>query len=91
MKLTGENCKCAACGERFESTGTFEKHRIGAYTLAQPSRPCLSVQEMLDKGMRRNSRGAWVVANLSDAGQFRIPDRSIALRKAFDGRRIGGG
>lgn len=36
LKLTGNRCKCTACGEYFNSVAAFEKHRTGAY----PNRVC---------------------------------------------------
>lgn len=56
MKLTGARCQCAACLEYFNSTGMFDRHRIGGYA----SRRCLSADELMAKGYLKNSAGFWI-------------------------------
>lgn len=58
MKLTGSRCKCAGCGEHFNSVSIFDKHRAGSYSLLE--RRCLSAAEMLAKGYTRNNAGFWI-------------------------------
>jgi hypothetical protein len=63
VKLTGDRCRCSGppyggCGEYFNSTKAFDRHRTGAYALAQ--RRCLSPDEMRAKGMAKNAAGFWV-------------------------------
>jgi len=61
MKLAGDRCQCAGhpyrgCGEYFNSTRAFDKHRTGEYS----SRRCLSQAEMRAIGMAQNAAGFWV-------------------------------
>ena len=58
MKLTGSRCQCPACGEYFNSTWIFDRHRIGAY----PQRRCMTVDEMRSKGYVTNAGGFWISA-----------------------------
>lgn len=62
-RLTGSRCQCAACGQLFNSTSTFYRHRVGDY--AKPGelkgyRRCLFVPELLAKGWSRNEAGFWI-------------------------------
>jgi hypothetical protein len=54
--LRGDRCRCTACGEFFNSTSAFDKHRSGSYV----SRRCLTADEMLSIGMERPEHGFWV-------------------------------
>lgn len=58
MKLTGRRCQCPACGEYFNSSAGFDKHRIGPFS----DRDCLSKGEMRGIGMSKNSAGFWISA-----------------------------
>jgi hypothetical protein len=60
MKLTGSRCQCAACGEYFNSTGMFDRHRTGAYSDFGAHRRCLTASEMLAKGYLKNAAGFWI-------------------------------
>ena len=57
-RLTGDTNQCPSCGEFFNSSFAFGKHLIGE--VATPARRCLTVQEMLDKGMAKKENGFWV-------------------------------
>jgi hypothetical protein len=57
--LSGDHCQCRSCLLYFNSTSAFDKHRVGEYAT---SRRCLSVTEMLAKGMAQNATGWWVTA-----------------------------
>jgi hypothetical protein len=57
MKLSGDRNQCPGCGEFFNSTFAFDKHRTGAFG---KDRRCLTVAEMQDKGMDRNAAGFWI-------------------------------
>lgn len=62
-KLGGDHCQCAGapyagCGEFFNSTRAFDKHRVDA----GQARRCLSAFEMQAKGMSLNARGFWVTS-----------------------------
>jgi hypothetical protein len=65
--LRGDHCTCSACHELFNSTAAFDKHRFGEYG---NGRRCLTVEEMLAKGMSRNSGGWWVTAALKMAPAY---------------------
>ncbi len=58
MKLTGNRCQCAECGEYFNSVAAFDKHRVGN----MDNRWCLPVEEMEAQGMGKNKAGYWVTA-----------------------------
>jgi len=45
-----------ACSLYFNSTSAFDRHRIGP----MHGRRCLTVDEMLAKGMERNAAGFWM-------------------------------
>lgn len=64
MKLTGNRCRCQGCGEFFNSSCVFDRHRAGPFgTLRHPgSRRCLSVAEMGAKGWLRSRAGFWITA-----------------------------
>lgn len=60
---------CCACGQDFNSTGLFDRHRIGkhAYDFAEglelgldDGRRCLDPGEMREAGWRLNRRGRWI-------------------------------
>jgi len=55
MILRGDRCRCSGCGEYFNSTYMFDKHRRGDY----PARRCLTPTEMTAKGYVI-SGGFWV-------------------------------
>lgn len=57
-KLTGSRCKCTVCGGYFNSTGAFDKHRVGEYQ--HNGRRCWSEAEMEAKGMSKNETGFWI-------------------------------
>ena len=56
MKLSGDRCQCTACGEYFNSTGMFDRHRVDKY----PNRRCLTTDEMSLKGYTTNRAGFWI-------------------------------
>ena len=49
-------CKCAACGEYFNSVYAFELHRRGDYS----DRKCLNPEQMVNKGMAISEAGFWI-------------------------------
>jgi hypothetical protein len=55
MKLRGDHCQCAGCGEYFARTSTFDAHRIGVF----PNRRCRSAAEMTLKGWSKDGQGFW--------------------------------
>ena len=60
MKLTGARCRCPKCGEHFNSTGMFDRHRIGSFANHAADRRCLTPDEMRAKGYLTNSAGYWI-------------------------------
>ncbi|HVN45988.1 MAG TPA: hypothetical protein VMT66_12230 [Steroidobacteraceae bacterium] len=58
--LTGNRCRCAACGEHFNSSSMFDLHRVGDWKDSGANRRCLSVPEMIAKGYLRNAAGFWI-------------------------------
>ena len=63
LRLTGSRCQCPACGEYFNSTSTFDRHRVGDF--AKPgqlmgTRRCLFVSDLVAKGWGRNAAGFWI-------------------------------
>jgi hypothetical protein len=60
--LVGNRCQCPSCGDWFNSTSTFDRHRIGPFETAQSAgaRRCLTVAEMIDRGWSRNEAGFWI-------------------------------
>jgi hypothetical protein len=59
--LRGDHCQCPTCGESFNSTSAFDKHRVGPYTHDLTTRRCLSPAEMRVAGMATNAAGWWIV------------------------------
>lgn len=57
--LTGKRCECAACGERFNSVSTFDRHRSGQLDHGEPRR-CATPAELAARGWSRNGRGFWI-------------------------------
>jgi hypothetical protein len=56
---------CGACSQDFAGVRDFDSHRVGVHTyLATIDRPkgrrCLSANEMLKDGWKKNTLGRWV-------------------------------
>lgn len=69
MRLSGDRNQCQGCGEYFNSSAAFDKHRIGSFgapmgdgTYMMHSRRCRSVDEMEAAGMAKNNAGFWITA-----------------------------
>lgn len=60
MTLRGDRNQCCGCGEYFNSTVAFEKHRTGDFDSSTNPRRCLTQPEMYAKGMAVNRDGFWV-------------------------------
>lgn len=54
--LRGDRNQCPSCGEHFNSTHAFEKHRHGDFGV---DRRCMTVDEMREKGMHFAADGFW--------------------------------
>lgn len=59
MKISGDRNQCRGCGEYFNSTAAFDKHRTGDFGI---DRRCRMPDEMREKGMDKNAAGFWVTA-----------------------------
>lgn len=62
-KLTGNRCRCAACGDLFNSTSAFDRHRAGTFAPLGTwphARRCLTAEELQAKGWSRNGAGFWI-------------------------------
>lgn len=55
--LRGDRNQCPGCGEYFNSSGAFDKHRIGKFGA---DRRCRTTEEMEAAGMVKRSDGFWV-------------------------------
>jgi len=77
LPFYSDRCKCSVCGEYFNSTYAFTKHRTGTY---QPSnRRCLSVAEMRAAGWSVNATGYWRT-EAYDVGDAIDADPPLPLR-----------
>ena len=76
--LRGDRCLCRTCGEYFNSTFAFDKHRVGKHDLAAShfGRRCLTEAEMTARGMARNQRGFWI-SSASPAYVRRSDDQAV--------------
>jgi hypothetical protein len=70
MRLAGSRCQCTACNQYFNSTGTFDEHRIGPYSNLR----CLTTEQMTAKGWLVNEDGFWIRSQMSSEAK--------AIRKA---------
>lgn len=57
MRLSGDRNQCPTCGEHFNSSSAFDKHRTGRFGT---DRRCRTVAEMLAAGMAKNTAGFWI-------------------------------
>lgn len=80
-KLTGDRCRCTACGELFNSTFAFDKHRIALQRLRAGARHpvpatyqrtgtdlrCFDTAAMAEMGFSKNSSGFWITRSRLNA------------------------
>lgn len=57
LRLTGNRCECPSCSGYFNSVKAFDRHRVGNYP---SSRRCLTLTEMVNRGMTVNPAGFWI-------------------------------
>lgn len=57
LKVGASRNQCRGCKEFFNSQSAFDKHRTGDFG---KDRRCMTMDEMISKGMARNSAGYWV-------------------------------
>lgn len=69
--LRGDRNQCPTCGELFNSTYAFDKHRTGPWGIEDPDRKgfylpakrrCMTIDEMKNIGMVVASSGFWISA-----------------------------
>ena len=63
-RLEGEHNQCPGCGEYFNSNKAFDKHRIGDFGV---DRRCVTVEEMLAKGMSLSKTNWWITEAMVDS------------------------
>jgi hypothetical protein len=59
MRLTGNRCQCTGCGEYFNSTSTFDRHRTDSYERGERRR-CRTPDELILRGWSKNPAGFWI-------------------------------
>jgi hypothetical protein len=74
--LRGDHCLCRACSEYFNSTGMFDRHRVGRYSPME--RRCLSPLEMRAKGYLQNDSGFWIRSKRPEAAGTEPVGEAIA-------------
>lgn len=67
VRLTGSRCRCASCGEHFNSISVFDRHRVGEWQNRGARRRCLTVAQMQAREWSRNAGGFWVERCLVNA------------------------
>lgn len=60
LRMTGNRCRCTACGEAFNSSSVFDRHRVGGWQGRGADRRCLSPSEMRARGWTINAHGYWI-------------------------------
>lgn len=63
-RLTGDRNQCPGCGELFNSTFAFDKHRVGKYQ--NNGRSCLSAEGMSAIGMFKREDGFWIGSKMPE-------------------------
>ena len=64
--LSNSRCVCRTCGQFFNSTSMFDKHRYGEH--GWNTRKCRTEAELLEKGYAVNKDGFWVRAQMPTLG-----------------------
>lgn len=59
MKLRGDRNQCPTCGDFFNSTAAFDKHRVPVTPKVPLPRKCLSAAQMTALGMVLRADGFW--------------------------------
>jgi hypothetical protein len=91
LGLRRDRCLCRTCGELFNSTAAFDAHRTGRYDIHVPryGRRCLADDEMLAKGMARNSKGFWLTPRKQPRKAHGTPAYPPSEPTSTGGRYIG--
>ncbi|MGF6903926.1 hypothetical protein [Paraburkholderia sp. GAS348] len=61
MKLSGDRNRCGGCGEYFNSSYSFDRHRTGDFG---KDRRCMTAEEMTARGMVKNKDEFWITATM---------------------------
>ncbi len=64
--LRGDRNQCGSCGELFNSTFSFDKHRTGEFG---KDRRCKTKEEMIAAGMDKNTAGFWISSHYQRQGE----------------------
>src|SRR5260370_3832476 len=72
VRLSGDRNECPGCGQLFNSSAAFDKHRTGTFTPA--ARRCVTNPEMIAKGMARNASGFWVGTPMPAGREYAAQD-----------------
>lgn len=85
-RLTGSRCMCRGCGEYFNSTTVFDRHRVGPFApINRPNtRRCLTAAEMTAKGWLLNGAGFWITAKRPAATVTARAGAAISLTRSPD-------
>jgi uncharacterized C2H2 Zn-finger protein len=67
VRLTGDRNECPGCGELFNSTSAFDRHRLGKHGIKEgpERRRCMSIEEIVARGMSKNAAGFWITEPFS--------------------------
>jgi hypothetical protein len=74
LKVTHSRCKCPGCHRFFNSTAAFDKHRIGMHG---KDRRCMTAEEMIAKGMDKNSDGYWITALMPSGFSYQDEESQV--------------
>lgn len=68
VTLSGDRNQCSECGLLFNSSGAFDKHRIGRSGVSEgpDARRCMTQTEMRFYGMSKSNAGFWVKAVMTE-------------------------
>ena len=61
LKVGKRRNQCSGCKVFFNSVTAFDKHRTGDYGV---NRRCMTVEEMIAKGMSVNEAGYWIGSSM---------------------------
>lgn len=85
--LRGNRCQCMGCGDFFNSTSTFDRHRTGCFDVPGDRR-CLSGDELIARGWSRNTAGFWIELTMRSTVSRMFRGGRVA---ASTGPLVGGG
>lgn len=91
MRLIGNRCRCAACGEGFNSVSVFDRHRVGTWGNGSAARQCLTPAAMAERGWSRNPAGFWIMETRAQRAARAVASRAGAAIGAEAGRSGGSG